>query len=339
VSSTRFSNEASSFSCGDTCPCPPATSNSFLTPGSSVGPMGGTGQFSAMEQRQDCRGTVFGPYNRTSDSTWSSSDTSVFTVSSGLVSCLQPGNGTVTAQFQATVYGQFCAPIYVTQRPSGPVAVKPKITSLSPARGVQGIEYNLTITGMGFKDPASVSVAGTGITVSGTQVGSSTAIITTFTIASDATGGNHAVTVTVSNQTSDGVNFYVQIPTQLVRQGDIGNLTDQQNGCGATRSINYELVDQAGLIIATDLTVNEVLSNITKSDPGISDPQPTSPQTDAGSLVDTLGYLIPSCPPPFTVSFSQAFKVTIGQQTYNLSNSYSISYGRDAQGNKFVNIQ
>jgi hypothetical protein len=330
---------ASSFSCGDTCPCPPASSNAYLTPGSSVGPMGGTAQFQSMEQRQDCRGTVFGPYNQTSNSTWTSSDTSVFTVSSGLVSCLQPGNGTVTAQFQGTVYGQYCAPIVITQRPSGPVAVKPKITSLSPARGVQGIDYSLTITGMGFKNPASVSVAGTGITVSETQVGSSTEIITTFTIANDATGGNHAVTVTVSNQTSDGVNFYVQIPTQLVRQGNIGNLTDQPNGCGATRSINYELVDQAGQTITTDLTVNEVLSNITKSDPGIPDPQPTSPQTDAGGLVDTLGYLIPSCPPPFSVSFSQGFKVTIGQQTYNLSNSYSISYGRDAQGNKFVNVQ
>jgi hypothetical protein len=114
---------ASSFSCGDACPCPPATSNSFLTPGSSVGPMGGTGQFSAMQQRQDCRGTVFGPYDRTSDSTWSSSDASVFTVRSGFVSCLQPGNGTVTAQFQGTVYGQYCALISITQSPGGGVQV------------------------------------------------------------------------------------------------------------------------------------------------------------------------------------------------------------------------
>jgi hypothetical protein len=113
----------SSFSCGDSCPCPPASSNAYLTPGSSAGPVGGTAQFSSMEQRQDCRGTVFGPYNRTSDSTWSSSNTSVFTVSSGLVSCLQQGSGTVTAQFQATVYGQWCAPISIYPRPSSPVTV------------------------------------------------------------------------------------------------------------------------------------------------------------------------------------------------------------------------
>jgi hypothetical protein len=76
-----------------------------------------------MEQRQDCHGTIFGPYNRTSDSTWQSDNTSVFTVSAGTVSCLQPGSGTVTAQFQAIVYGQWCNPISIYPRPSGPVTV------------------------------------------------------------------------------------------------------------------------------------------------------------------------------------------------------------------------
>src|SRR5205807_279043 len=76
-----------------------------------------------MEELRDCNNALFGPYNRTSISTWSSSDTSVFTVSSGLVSCLQPGSGTVTAQFQTTVYGQWCAPITIYPRASSPVAV------------------------------------------------------------------------------------------------------------------------------------------------------------------------------------------------------------------------
>jgi hypothetical protein len=140
---------ASSFSCGDTCPCPPASSNAYLTPGSSVGPMGGTAQFSSMEQRQDCRGTVFGPYNRTSNSTWSSSNTSVFTVSVGLVSCLQPGSGTVTAQFQAAGYGQYCASIFITQRPGGPVQVyMPQLVGVfSPL--VSG-DSDSTISGQAF---------------------------------------------------------------------------------------------------------------------------------------------------------------------------------------------
>src|SRR5438067_281386 len=32
---------ASSFSCSGTCPCPPVSYNAYLTPGSSVGPVGG----------------------------------------------------------------------------------------------------------------------------------------------------------------------------------------------------------------------------------------------------------------------------------------------------------
>ena len=44
-------------------------------------------------------------------------------MSAGTVSYLQPGSGTVTAQFQGMVYGQYCAPISITQRPSGRVQV------------------------------------------------------------------------------------------------------------------------------------------------------------------------------------------------------------------------
>lgn len=94
-----------------------------MTPGSSVGPMGGTAQFQSMEQRQDCHGTIFGPYNRTSDSTWHSDNTSVFTVSAGTVSCLQPGSGNVSAQFQAIIYTLNCFEQHPTPTVGGPVTV------------------------------------------------------------------------------------------------------------------------------------------------------------------------------------------------------------------------
>jgi IPT/TIG domain-containing protein len=340
---------ASSFSCNEPCSCPPNSSNTYLTPGSSVGPMGGTAQFSSMEQRQDCHGTVFGPYNQTSNSTWSSSDTSVFTVSSGLVSCLQPGSGTVTAQFQTTVYGQWCAPISIYPMPSGSVAVKPKITSLSPARGVQGIEYNLTITGMGFKSPASVNVAGAGITVSGTQVGSSTEIITTFTIASDATGGNHAVTVTVSNQTSDGVNFYVQIPT-TIRQDSIDAITTcdptrctigtQQNACGAYRLVHYTLVDQANPAqpIAEMATVTETVKDLSvPNDPGTSKSIPTN---EDGAFDDLLAlFKITTCPSlGESASVSQTFTATVGNKTFTLTRANRIDYMKSTSGQYSITI-
>jgi hypothetical protein len=132
---------ASSFSCSDPCPCPPASSNTYLTPGSSVGPMGGTAQFTPMEQRRDCRGALFGPYNRSANSTWSSSDTNVFTVSGGLVSCLQPGSGTVTAQFQSTVYGQWCAVIYIYPRPSAPVTVQAPTSLKMLSQGISTTRF------------------------------------------------------------------------------------------------------------------------------------------------------------------------------------------------------
>ena len=99
---------ASSFSCTEPCQCSPSYYSASLTPASSVGAVGGTAQFTANEQRQDCHGALYGPYNRTSDSTWNSDNTSVFTVSAGTVSCLSEGNGNVTAQFQATIYTLNC---------------------------------------------------------------------------------------------------------------------------------------------------------------------------------------------------------------------------------------
>lgn len=139
-------------------------------------------------------------------------------------------------------------------------------------------------------------------------------------------------------QTSNSMNFFVQIPTSA-RRNSISQLMDQQGGYGAFRDLNYTLLDQAGQAIIVDVEVSEVFSNITKSDPGIPNPTPITIQANAEEFNDRLGYLIPSCPPPFTVSFTQKFTVKIGQTTYNLNNSNSISYGRDAQGNKFVNVQ
>jgi hypothetical protein len=114
---------ASSFSCPDPCQCPPSFSTTFLTPASSVGPMGGTAQFQSKERRQDCHGVPFGPYDRTSDSTWHSDNTSVFTVSAGTVSCLQAGSGNVTAQFTATIYTLNCFQQHPTPTAGGSVKV------------------------------------------------------------------------------------------------------------------------------------------------------------------------------------------------------------------------
>jgi hypothetical protein len=69
-------------------------------------------------------GVDYGPYNRTQDSTWSSSNTSVMTVSAGTVSCLGEGSAGIRAQFQATVYTLNCFPNTINPTTGGNVVVR-----------------------------------------------------------------------------------------------------------------------------------------------------------------------------------------------------------------------
>ena len=93
---------ASSFSCGGGCSCGPWWYNDWMSPSSFQGLYGDQGQpFAPLAQTTDCSHSIYGPFNYTSSSTWSSSNTSVATVSStAWVSCLVGGSANITAQFQ-----------------------------------------------------------------------------------------------------------------------------------------------------------------------------------------------------------------------------------------------
>ncbi|MGH9899493.1 MAG: IPT/TIG domain-containing protein [Pyrinomonadaceae bacterium] len=250
--------------------------------------------------------------------------------------CLSPGSASILAQLQVEERSISCEIFFSTFIAGAEVRVNPRIDSISPARGLIGNTTTVTINGIGFAAGASVN-AGTGISVSNIAVRSAQEIQANFNIAADAPGGNHSVTVTVNGQTSNSLNFFVQIPSRL-RRDSISELTDEPGGrCGASRELAYTLVDQAGEVIMQDVTVQEVLSNFTSDPPGLSPPEAKSPVTNAGHLIDTVGYTIPTCPPPFTIRLTQTFTVNTGQITRNLSTANSISFGRDASGNKFVN--
>src|ERR1700752_423379 len=126
--------------------------------------------------------------------------------------CQGPGSTSIIAFFQATSYSVNCNPNTFTTNPGGTMSVRPNITSLDVTRGAVGQAYNINITGTGFGSSPSVSVGGSGVTVSGTTPSDGRQVSTTFTFAENATGGNHGVTVMASGQTSNSVNFYVQIP-------------------------------------------------------------------------------------------------------------------------------
>jgi hypothetical protein len=127
--------------------------------------------------------------------------------------------------------------------------VTPKITSISPARGLIGATTSsVTITGQGFlgghvNTPAAIQVSNI-TTATDTQI--------TFdaVISSTATPGNNAgaISVTTSGQTSNAKDFYVQVPTSLsmvpgTAQGTTERLCTS-NACGTIVSFTYQVNDQ-----------------------------------------------------------------------------------------------
>jgi glucose/arabinose dehydrogenase len=72
------------------------------------------------------------------------------------------------------------------------------VSSVAPAQGAPGTAVPVTVTGTGFAAGATMSI-GTGITVSNVNVGSSTQLTATLTIASGAALGPRDVTVTNSS--------------------------------------------------------------------------------------------------------------------------------------------
>lgn len=101
---------ASSFSCIQGCQCPPSYASSYVNPcPMPMTVVGETMSCQAFEMRSDCNNVSYGPYNRTTDATWNSSNTAVATAAyGGSVSCVGVGSTSVYAQFSATIYSLNC---------------------------------------------------------------------------------------------------------------------------------------------------------------------------------------------------------------------------------------
>lgn len=219
--------------------------------------------------------------------------------------------------------------------PSAPLQVRPEITSISPDRGLINSTVGISIVGSGFGSGSTVTVGGTGVSAS-VQSFSATSLSVTLTISSAATPGNHGVTVTRAGKTSNSVNFFVQVPTSL-RRDSTSDLNNQQGGCGATRTLSYKLLDQEGAEISSNDKLKETVSNYS-GPAGVQPPVEKEVQMSNGTALDTVGYEIPTCPPEFTATFTQTFKVIIGTESYTLTSSNAISMGRTGSGSKFVDI-
>lgn len=250
---------------------------------------------------------------------------------------------------------------YVQQQETGsePVDVRPHIDSITPSRGLIGNTIAVSIDGHGFGINPTVN-AGTGIIVTVNFANSTSFHIdASFAVSSTAAGGNHGVTVTVSGQTSNSMNFFVQIPSSLARfdypgatngygpltltsstNNEVRNVVGAvllTNQCGVYRNLVYELKDQQGQSIAQPYDFTETFSNYS----GVSTtPGPVNGHSSTGLVQDTMyfGKTLPDCPgPDDNESFDQRFIVTISGTPFSLSTLVHISRGRSS-GNWFVDV-
>ncbi len=92
---------------------------------------------------------------------------------------------------------------------AGNPAPVPVLQSIGPNAAVQGSTLSVTLSGSGFANPLTVSISGTGVTVSNVAVGGPSIATATLTIAANAVAGNHSVSVSDSGGTSGAVPFQV----------------------------------------------------------------------------------------------------------------------------------
>jgi hypothetical protein len=300
------------YGCGDCC----GNDDAYLLPDPMIGPMGSGGSYTVYGENS-CTGQGTpkgGAYN------WASSVQSVGTVnSSGYLTMISPGTTNVSTFIQLRTPGINNCPLQI-YNPVAPGNVTPKITSISPPRGLIGNSLTVTINGSGF-NASNLSVsAGSDIQVS---INSSNAgqIQATFAIAVTANGGNHNVTVTAGGQPSSPANFYVQIPQTMIRDSSygtngLGSLVTITNGnvvdiygntllsneCGVYRNIGYLLEDQESpaQMIQGNYTLFEHFTNYTTSVIGLTvPPDVNNPIAYAQTrLGDTqfFGTRAPTCP-------------------------------------------
>lgn len=177
-----------------------------------------------------------------------------------------------------------------------------------------------------------------------------------FVVATNATPGNHAVTVTVSGQTSNAVNFFVQIPQKLRRDtyGNLviidpgpGQITDSfgrvkaTNRCGAYRNIVYQLLDQGGEPILAEVEVTETFDNYQGPPELANQFQPITDFTNnAGQLGDTVAFSTPhpQCPLVFSLTVNQKFSAKVGTTSYPLTTVNSIADAKTSSGSYTINV-
>ena len=228
-------------------------------------------------------------YDYTSTSSWSSNNTSVATVQTGLVHGVSPGSFTATANFtDEPVYAYNCNPAISCPWGSGGASAPgniPYITSISPSTIMIGSSnIQLTINGTGFGSSPTVNLP-SGVTQSNLSATDSK-ITLTVSVAYSSTIGNTNVSVTANGARSNTASILLNGPVEGIVQSDIpGQLL---NGT-PVRDVTYLVQNKDGTA-AANIPIAE---NITTSgwNCSQSEPNPALSTTacDGKSLTSSSG--------------------------------------------------
>jgi hypothetical protein len=232
VGRTNVMSESAGIAGNRSCPscnCTPYSVTFSLPAGNQTLAAGGTFTFQVQETDTGCDGSSRFNTLGAGGLPWSSSNPQVATVDgAGNVTAVSAGTTTIstsgTVDRQTTPVGTFpcgftgchespCGIVAFPVSAQAQVAVKPRIDSISPAKGLIGATTSgVTISGKGLNG-ATVN-GGTGITAT-VKSSNDTTLTVDLAVASNATAGNHSISVSAGGQTSNSVNFFVQVPTSL----------------------------------------------------------------------------------------------------------------------------
>ncbi|MCP9495952.1 MAG: IPT/TIG domain-containing protein [Pyrinomonadaceae bacterium MAG19_C2-C3] len=294
----------------------------------------------------------------TNTSTTRSSNTTVARYDGAIV-CNAVGSATISAETYQRYFRDYACSQPYPLTASSTLTNNPSVSSITPARGLIGNTIQITINGDGFGATPKVNVpANGGITVSAVSAANGgTQVKATFAIAEDATGGNIAISVTAGGKTSNSKNFFVQIPSKLVRfnvpavpnglpgaPNGVGplqtpvnavakdlsgrDLLNGQRVCGVYRNYAFVLVDQEGQRILQPFRIEENFSCF-ECPNGVPTFEPSDIPA-SGVISDTQLRARPgsNClPDGDRERFLQGFTVVIGSKRFEPSTIVSIERG------------
>ena len=331
--------------CNGTCPtCMGFTSGSIAVDPFAI-PIGGQTQETLYMQMGS------GGQNSVPSTNWASSNTSMATVSSGMVTGVGVGSLTVSSnsQFQEAVFvpfdcNSFCPTGFVQGSTPGSVTcVGLTILAIAPAAGSVGSTAPVAITGCGFSPTASnnsiSAIAGVVPTITSVSPDGKM-LLATFVIAPNASTGVRSVVVTVSggasgSSNSNPVNYTIQapVPTSLrLVQGpkttyngnDIieCNGTDDGTGYGYSYCGTFTLLDQVGNPITTgNFKASEMVSTVSSNPAGLR-AKTGGGQLVQGTFKDFWSFAAAISPAPAPGQFVKArqriaLTDTVNSITYN----------------------